>query len=382
MKFYFDEIAKGRIKPGSKKVADIEKERKLLANGTMKMWMNTYSRSYTPSIYRMLQRYIIRAGLVADGKNGYQKVLNQMYTIGGVNFANYFEHDIEMKEDKVLIAEQLPKINFMKAGGVEIMNIVNQNYPLLQEVGVEKQTEIFQNLLISSQLKYLLRNKTAEELQENPQLINLCFRKVLNSAYNDPSFQKVVENFPIINEHRGNLLLKDYNFDETTRKMYMFKGVDLTEAISDFSPKKVPVKSVFEQGFEKNYYNDIWAEFFLYPKIKVQLQKSTLQPPKNNNSSVLPPSQYARPRRSGVMHVNIPNFREPILLNNTPEVNDIIFASLREFEAIPQVFKNCDTPAQQKYLREHREYLDSLKNFQATGSVNIKQFVKNKARQK
>lgn len=373
MKFYFEKVAKGQIKPESKDPKDIEKERTLIANGTLNMWLEKFTAHYRPSFHGMLQTYVNNIGLVSDSKKNYKYILNHMYTIGGVNFAQYFKKDIELKEDKVLLAEQLPKINFMKPGGVEIMNIVNQNYQIMEQVGLDKQTEIYQNLLISSQLKYMLRNKTTEELITNPQLVNLCYRKVMNKVYTDNSFSKAVTSFPLFSLNRSNLMINDANFEKAARQLYQYKGMDLTTMISDFSPYDVPIKTSLDSSFENSTNNGL---LYLFPHMSAKMEKSLekKQPTKTETAPVKP---QTKPHISEVMHINLPNLREPLLLHATPEDEAKIFASLREFEAIPAVFKECDTKAQQKYLQEHKEYADSLRRFQATGTMQVRQLKNN-----
>ncbi|MBR6355929.1 MAG: hypothetical protein IKR92_03635 [Alphaproteobacteria bacterium] len=377
MKFYFEKVAKGQIKPESKDPKDIEKERALIANGTLNMWLEKFAAHYRPSFLAMLQTYVGNVGLVSDSKKNYRYIMNHMYTIGGVNFSEYFKKDIELKEDKVLLAEQLPKIRFMKAGGVEIMNIVNQNYRLMEQVGMDKQTEIFQNLLISSQLKYMLRNKTADELVANPQLVNLCYRKIMNKVYTDNSFSEVAKAFPLLSINRMNLTVKDANFVSTAKQMYQYQGVDLTAMITDFSPNNVPVKTTTDQFFE-NSQTDGFA--YLFPQMSAQMEKSLQTKRWAKHPTPAEPKPKTKPRVSEPMYVRLPNLREPILLHATPQDEAQIFAALREFEAIPPVFKNCDTKAQEQYLKEHEHYMDSLRNFQATGSFDIKQFVKRDSR--
>lgn len=378
MKFYFDELAAGKIKPESLNPFDIEREHSLIANGTMKMWMKTYFGHYAPTMYRMLQRYIGRAGLINKSGKNYQKILNHMYNIGGVNFAEYFNHDIEIKDTKVLLTEQLPKIRFMRSGGADIMNIVTQNYSLMTSVGAEKQTEALQHLLISSQLKYMLRNKTKEELQQNPQLVNLCFRKVINSAYSDKSFKNMVEAFPIFNTDCINLHIKDANFVENIHKMFMFRELDLTTMIADFSVEKVPIKSMYNSRniiADNIKHEDFVMEFFLYPQLAARLEKTSYVP-LINTPLLAPQTPNKRSRMSPELYINVPNLREPILLSASPNDKAVIYAALRAFDAVPDVFKGCNLAAQKKYLAEHKEYQDSLKLLHTTGSVNIAAFMK------
>lgn len=373
LKFYFEAVSNGSIKPGSIKSSDIEKERRFIANGTRDMWMQKFSRHYSPTTYRMLQRYVGRLGLVADSKKSYKHILNQMYTIGGVNFAEYFDEDIYPRDNKVKLAEELRKIKCMRAGGLEFMDMVSGYYELMSQVSLDRTTDAFQNLLISSQLKYMLRNKTPEELEQNPQLVNLSFRKILNDVHHDKSFQDVVWNYPLVAEDRFNLQAKEIDYNTVIQKMYTYKGIDLTAMIPDFKYMALPIRSKFDNFFFGNF-----NAFYMSPMALEYLDKAvrtksasapkfpfTLTPvrPDTAKANSAERSSTPKPRMSAPQYLRIPNLREPLLVAAQKEDYEQIFACIREFESYPQVLKECNTQAQEKFLRQHEEQRDSLLRF-------------------
>ena len=341
LKFYFEAIEKGKVNPLSKKKDDFEAEMEFIANGTQEMWMRKFSGTYSSRTYRMLQNYVARCGLIEDSRKNYNFVLNYMYTIGGVNFAKYMKKDINTADDKVKLAEQLRKVKSMRNGGLEIMNYVNNSYNLMRKVSFENTQNAFQNLLISAQLKYALRNKTPEELRQNPQLVNLCFVKVMNKVRADKSFEKAVLQYPVIAEGRVNLNYSEGADDEIIRQMYEFKGVDLRSLIAGYEREAMPVSVHKRKMMFENHAVDY---------ISAALPED-LDEPTGAKSLAEAPQKHI----SKVMHLPIPNFREPILTAATGDDYFKILQCVREFEQIPQVLKYCDTEAQQRYFKEHPE---------------------------
>lgn len=376
LKFYFEAVESGKVKPASGKAKDIEKERNFIANGTRNMWMQKYSNHYSPMTYRMLQRYVDRLGLVEDSKKNYQHLLKHMYTIGGVNFAQYFDEDIYPKDDKVRLAEQLRTVKSLRSGGLEFMNNVNNSYSLMQEVGIVNTVEAYQHLLISSQLKYMLRHKTTEELEQNPQLINLSFIKIMNDVHRDKTFSKAVLNYPLVAADRFNLQASKTEYNEALQKMYTFKGVNMLAMINDFEYTALPVRSRFDNFFYGNF-----QPFYMSPMVLAYLDKAikanTDTPPKFSFTVVgskteeradEQPEVHKKARSGPKQYLRIPNLREPLLISATKEDYAQILACVRDFADYPQVLKECNTPAQEKYLQEHNESRDSLLLLKPRGS--------------
>lgn len=354
LKFYFEEVEKGKIKPHSKNSADFEKEMSFIANATQEMWIKKYSAHYAPRTYRMLQRYVGRLGLVEDSKKNYSFVLDYMYTIGGVNFAKYMKHDIDTSDDKVKLAEQLRKVKSMRAGGLKIMNYVNDAYHLMQKISFNNTYEAFQNLLISAQLKYMLQGKTAEELQKNPQLVNLSFTKIMSKIRSDAGFKKAVLSYPLISGNRVNINNSEKADKETIRQMYAYQGLDLMAMISNYQQEALPV-----QNAAKSYIFENFAGDYMQTTIPDKSEKNLIEPSLfslyKEETSAENTAVFNKRRISAVQYLNIPNFREPILTSATAGDYFQIIQCMREFADMPQVLKECNTAAQKKYWREHPE---------------------------
>jgi hypothetical protein len=313
------------------------------------MWMRKFSGTYSSRTYRMLQRYVGRYGLVEDSRKNYNFVLNYMYTIGGVNFAKYMKKDIDTTDNKVKLAEQLRKVKSMRKGGLDIMNYVNKSYDLMKNVSFENARNAFQNLLISAQLKYTLHNKTPEELQQNPQLVNLCFVKIMNKVRADKSFEKVVMQYPLIADGRANLNYVEGADDKIIRQMYEFKGVDLRSLIASYEQEAMPI-SVHKR---KKTFENYAVDYISATSLEDLDEPTSTEPLVKENTENATETQQKH--ISKVMRLSIPNFREPILTAASDKDYLKILQCVRDFEQMPQVLKGCNTEAQRKYLAEHPE---------------------------
>ncbi len=355
MKFYFEAVEKGKIHPQSRNSKDFEQEMRFIANGTQKMWLKIYAAHYAPRTYRMLQRYVARSGLVKDSKKNYNHILGKMYTIGGVNFAQYMDCDIDTADDKVRLAEQLRTIKTMRSGGLKMMNYVIDSYSLMQKVSANAATEAFQNLLISAQLKYMLQDKTPEELRANPQLVNLCFIKIMSKVRADRSFKDAVRNYPLISDNRLNLNRNDKTDDEAIRQMYRFKDLDLLAMIPSYEREALPIRNLEKHLMFENFSTDYVTAIDTEQSEDTE-PKSYL--PQYIRSEELPADNVMSQKQhiSEVQYMVIPNLREPILTAASAEDYFRILQCMREFAAMPQVLKECDTAAQQKFLRRHPEF--------------------------
>lgn len=345
--FYFNEILKGKINPESMNKKNLEKEYSFIANGVQKAWMSRFCRWYMPSIYGMLQRYVNNNGLVEDSKKNYNYIRRYMYTIGGVDFSKYLKEDIVPEDTRVFLAEGLSKVKSMNEGGSDIMNHINDNYSLLENVGFEKQSEAFQHLLISSKLKYELRNRTADELQSNPQLIDMYYRQVINKLQNDKTFEEYVVNFPAINKKSNSLIVSNFNnYRKTIADMYTFKEVDLSAAVKDFKIDRVPIKTSVLENF---YYADNMHYWSPISEIKSEVLNTYYAddaPAETKREDI---HNNRKKRISDWQFIASPDYSQPILTAASKEDNAAILKAIRDFEDMPQVLKECDTEAQKKY---------------------------------
>ena len=109
--FYTDAIKKGEINPFSNKKEDFDKEMALIANGTRDMWMRDFSGTYVDYGVRNAKSYGEKDGKhAAYYDQNYERARKIAYTIGGVDFTQYMDKDVEIPDAgrrKMLSVEKL-----------------------------------------------------------------------------------------------------------------------------------------------------------------------------------------------------------------------------------------------------------------------------------
>ena len=367
MKFYFNAVLQGKIKPESTNSKVLEQEYSFIANGMQKAWMERCSKWYMPSVYGMMQRYVANQGFIEDSKKSYNYVRKYMYTIGGVDFSKYLKQDIMPADTRVFLADGLRNVKSLSDGGAEIMNFINSAYPLMENVGFEKQKEAFQHLLVSSKLKYELRNRTPEELQENPQMVDMYYRQTLAKLQSDKTFEEYVNNFPAINEK--SCALKVYNakeYKQIISRMYEFKNFNLCSALKDFKIKNVPVRTVSANDF---YFGDVPYYWSLVSEVKGEEWRAPYQGViiKTDENNVV--RKNYKKRQSDWQFIAAPDYSQPILTAAEQKDKEAILKAIKDFDNIPQVLKECDTEAQKAYYasleknaEKQNSYLNQNKN--------------------
>lgn len=347
--FYFRELKSGKIKPESNNPKDREKEYALIAKGMQEAWMKRSARGYMPTIYGMMQRYVERQGLVKDSRKSYNHVRHHMYNIGGVDFLQYMEHDIVPSDERVFLADGLRNVKSLSKGGLEIMDNVNNGYPLLQNVSIDKQSEAFQHLLIAAKLKYELRKRSAEELEANPQIIDMYYRQIFSKFMNDKTYGQYVSSFPIVNEKSSFARVNsDKEYADIISKIYMFKGVDLSKSVDGFDTECVPIKNEEFKNFSFKHGTYYWIQPM---EAKIEFDSKWV---KKYRGPVITTDnkekkKSCKKRISDWQYIAAPNYRQPILTSATKEDNEQIFKAIEKFDSIPQVLKECDTGAQNRY---------------------------------
>ena len=100
--FYKEAIEKGEINPKSNTKEDFDKEMHLIANGTKDMWMRLFSTSknYVNQNYSNAFYYGDRTGKYsAFYDQNYERGKKIALTIGGVDFTQYLDNDVEIPEN-------------------------------------------------------------------------------------------------------------------------------------------------------------------------------------------------------------------------------------------------------------------------------------------
>ena len=376
--FYFNAIAQGKINPEDSSPLARNKEWKLIANGMKKVWMERFAEHYYPSFHAMLRSYCDKkVNLLWKQKNThstYLRLCHKMFNIGGVDFYNYMENDVDFQSDQLWITENIRKIKSMHGGSKKMLELLDAQIKLLSKISPEKQNEALQHLLISAQLKEILGKINKQKLEEQPNIIGLTYHKILNQMQRDQTFKSVVKSFMNVSSERCNLLANETDYENVLKELYTFRGNDLRTFIPNFVAAKVPVRSMINQDIKEylttnSFISDNSDIFSVYTETADE-EKSLALLPKFLEKASLPsqslPIRQRKKHLSTLLHVIVPNFSQPILLADDRVQNEI-FAAIRAFDKIPDVYKNCDTKAQQQYQKTHpTETNPFMQNFQQT----------------
>jgi hypothetical protein len=97
--YYKEAIQNGTINPQSPYKEDFDAEMKFIANETQNMWMKNWSAFYISQNYINATLTCDRGGTKsAYYDENYEKAVKNCYTIGGVDFSQYLQHDVEVPE--------------------------------------------------------------------------------------------------------------------------------------------------------------------------------------------------------------------------------------------------------------------------------------------
>lgn len=386
MKFYFDAIKDGRIEP--LKLQDInyikayryklEEYRSFVANETQNMWDKTFRKQYSPAQYNMVLRYITNVGLYQPFNGSFNYVADHMWTIGGVNFFPYLDHIIEPYDTRIKLFDDMAYVSSLtkdKKSTSAIVNDISDNFKYLSDFSHQQQNLAFQHLFIAAKMKSELQNFDKNKLIYNPQYVAMAYRKTMYELAHDLSFYTFVEKDAFIGkpiefnssllsrEQYASLSIKDgVTIDADTeaklKRFYRFKGLDLTMMVPHFKADALPVSPTSFLETELNKFFNLNVASYSFDE-EIQQIIALQNQEELELSAVISENTMAesiKPRRlSENMYMKILDFREPLLEPEAmnEEAMDKIAQLFREFDSIPQVFKNCDFSAKAQYEKEH-----------------------------
>lgn len=123
--FYKEAIERGEINPRSNTKEDFDKEMRLIANGTKDMWMQYFSTDYVKQNSSNAVSYGDMTGKYAQYYDqNYERGKKIALTIGGVDFTQYLDNDVEIPEAGRKKIENLPYITNTNAD--DLKNLSNQ----------------------------------------------------------------------------------------------------------------------------------------------------------------------------------------------------------------------------------------------------------------
>ena len=123
--FYKEAIERGEINPRSNTKEDFDKEMRLIANGTKDMWMQDFSTDYVKQNSSNAVSYGDMTGKYAQYYDqNYERGKKIALTIGGVDFTQYLDNDVEIPEAGRKKIENLPYITNTNAD--DLKNLSNK----------------------------------------------------------------------------------------------------------------------------------------------------------------------------------------------------------------------------------------------------------------
>jgi hypothetical protein len=231
--------------------------------------------------------------------------------MGGIDFWNYVDKDIEIKE--INLFDGLAKIKSFAKKNNAMMEEIKKYAPLLEKIEDDSQRiAALQHLILSSEIKAKI-SKNNYEIDEK--IVTILYNKAMVKYAKDNTFSIFVgetrtsNNIIIFNED------KKCSLEDFIAKVYNFKGIDLSRQIKDFDVYNLPY-DVDKWGYD--YQADdrsivLWNDIDEVLAANVQRHDNARVVGKNKK-------EYLRnnSRRSGILFVDVPNFEEPILTASTP----------------------------------------------------------------
>lgn len=103
--YYADAVKSGEITPleSARDIHSFDREMSFIMNKTMEEWNKKYGERYEVQNYIRAEEYFCRVGEYArSNEQNYNKALEQILTIGGVNFNKYRKTDFKCNNDEIL----------------------------------------------------------------------------------------------------------------------------------------------------------------------------------------------------------------------------------------------------------------------------------------
>lgn len=103
--YYADAVKSGEITPleSARDIHSFDREMSFIMNKTIEEWNKKYGENYEQQNAAVAKEYFCRVGKYArSNEQNYNKALEQILTIGGVNFNKYRKTDFKCNDDEIL----------------------------------------------------------------------------------------------------------------------------------------------------------------------------------------------------------------------------------------------------------------------------------------
>ncbi len=254
--FYKEAVQKGEINPLSNNSEDFEKDMALIANGTQKMWKDTFNEQYSKNHISMTKYYLERhKGSIEPNDKEYQKQLDIAYTLGGVNFKKYLKEDIALPEDARFEVSELERLH-------NAHNSRNKFKTFQENMSIEQYNNLLQHIYIAEKIEegtwFSQEDIAALDKQDQAkykQLVQSKYQNALKELAETKGNNDIVWRVNNVVGNKGERATipsaNDQNYQQALKEIYNIRGVDYTQLLNINSQEKMPIeKSKYVQDFE------------------------------------------------------------------------------------------------------------------------------------
>lgn len=333
--FYFKEVKNGNIDPFSTDKQMNLKDYGLRVNGMINRWMDRSFESYAERQRQMVFGYVTKYGLHKGSNTVYRKTLENMYFMGGIDFWKFADKDIDCND--IALLDNLRKIKVFPKRDKKLIREIRNNYYAAEKVQNDaERLAAVQHIIIASEIKKEMRDKHYEV---NPNIVTILYNKAKTKYLNDKTFADFAAETAIMTKK---FYIKDAKndsaFSDFIANVYNFNGENLSLKINDFDALDVPYKenkSLVEYNKDDNLIFD--SNIRMIPA-------ATLKEAENENKAgnMIRVQDKARPRRSGVQYIEVPNFYEPILIDLNQQHKERLQQMFKDFYNLPEVRKEAE----------------------------------------
>lgn len=252
-KFYQDALRKKEINPSNTNQADFDKEMSLIMNGTQQMWLEKLSEPYAPQNNSYALANYQRAGTrMKPNEENYQRGLDIAYTIGGVNFKKYMQHDVECHDTQVKQIDQ----NIAKGLEDPIFGRKPSFPSYQQNMSLEEYYKLAQHKLKADQLKRvfgLLQPNELTTLSKSDLADRVAHIKNELGQSKIPFADIANHLAQVTDRYTNSIVLPAENnavFQQETDKLYTINGVNYRELLQIDANKDIPYPLTKEQSSE------------------------------------------------------------------------------------------------------------------------------------
>lgn len=340
--FYFNEVKKGNIDPSSSDSIMHEKDLKLRVNGIIKTWMERSYSGYSERQQRRVYSYLKRAGIHENQDIRYKKILHGMYSMGGIDFWKYADKDIEVND--ISIMSSLNRIKSLPKKGKDMIDEITPYLPLIEKISDDKQRcSALQHLIISAEMKTEIKK---HNYMVDNQVATILYNKIKTKYAKDETFAEFANDACLMTKKLMYMADDDLSVNNFINTVYTCNDINLNKIINDFDFDNIPYKGhLISNDYTSKYFNLLNYNPNANIEDKILLHseaKSSKQPTPNKNNSA---GGTTKPHRSEIQYLNIPNFEEPILTDNSPLVLNGLRQVFDDFYSLPQVYEISDNSA-------------------------------------